>query len=88
VSARIFPARAAPAVLVDATAARYACPACCFVILTAGVVRDATVVVCELFFAGAWAGFFGDPPQPTRARDNALAPIPITLLTRFIAELS
>jgi hypothetical protein len=50
------------------------------------VVRDATVVVCKMFFAGAvWVGFFGDPPQPTRAREKALAPIPITLLMRFIA---
>jgi len=30
-------------------------------------------------------GFFGDSPQPTTAREKALAPIPITLLTRFIA---
>jgi hypothetical protein len=50
------------------------------------VVRDATVVVCEVFFAGAvWVGSFGDPPQPTRTREKTLAPIPATLLTRFIA---
>jgi hypothetical protein len=49
-------------------------------------VRDASVVVCGMFFARAvWVGFSGDSPQPARAREKALAPIPITLLTRFIA---
>jgi hypothetical protein len=50
------------------------------------MVRDATVVVPKVLFAGGVSAcFFGDPPQPTRAREKALAPIPITLLTRFIA---
>ena len=53
VYARIFPARAAPAAFAGATATRYACAACGFVILTVGVARDATVVVCEMFLAGA-----------------------------------
>jgi hypothetical protein len=82
----IFPARAAPTAFAGATAARYAWPACCFVIVAAGAVRDATVVVCKMFFArAAWAGFLGDPPQPMTAREKALAPIPIARLTRFIA---
>src|SRR6185437_137245 len=86
VYARIFAARTAPAAFAGRTAARYACPACCFVIVSAGVVCDATVVVCEMFFAGAvWVAFVADPPQPTSASDTAVAPIPITLLTRFIA---
>ena len=83
---RILPARAAPAAFAGATAARYACPARCVVSATAGAVRDANVVACKLFFARAvWIGFFGDPPQPTSAREKALAPIPITHLNRLIA---
>jgi hypothetical protein len=86
VYARIFLARPAPAAFAGATAARYACPACCFVIVTVGVARDATVVVCGIVFARAVrVGSFGDSPQPTTAREKALAPIPIILLTRFIA---
>jgi hypothetical protein len=56
--------------------------------VTAGVVRDANVVVCKLFLARAravWIGFFDDPPQPTSAREKAVAPIPITHLARLIA---
>jgi hypothetical protein len=54
--------------------------------VAAGTARDATVVVCEVFFAGAvWVGSFRDAPHPTRARENA--PITITLVTRFIAVL-
>ena len=86
VYARIFLARAAPAAFAAATAARYACPACCFVIVAAAVVRAATVVGCETFFAeGVSVGLLGEPPHPARAREQALAPIPITVLTRFIA---
>jgi len=86
VYARIFPANAAPAAFGAATAARYACPAWCLEIVTAGVVRDATVVVCETFFAGDdWVAWLDEPPQPTSAREQALAPTPITLLSRRIA---
>jgi hypothetical protein len=59
---RVRSARAAPAAFVAATVARDACGACGLVIAIAAVVRDAPLVVCEMFFAGAvWVGVFDDP---------------------------